>query len=273
MSELRAGGPGLARREWLLLTGVLLAAVVAWLAFAVVPERLADLVAADPPGTGVVVTGAVAGGAAAGCVSGLVRGRARTVRRLAVAAVLAGGLGAAAVTLLWGSGAPGGIAAAVVVVASTAGGLALGLLATHGPGWLRACALAVPITFGQDALAPVVPRISALGLDTHWLVAVLIGLVLGISIARGRRWTWLMWIPALVLVWFAQSAVLAVDAMLQQLYMGGYLREYPLEPLLTLGEHLSQTLVTPGDHGVVAMWAIALQVGLAIAAWRLRGPR
>ncbi|GAB4084901.1 hypothetical protein GCM10028784_15310 [Myceligenerans cantabricum] len=280
--EKRAGDPGQARRSVWLTTSVLVTAAVVWSAFAVVPARLAEAISAEPPGHGAVIAGAVAGGAAAGCLAGLVRRRARaraggerSGHGFVGAAALVGVLGAAAATLLWGGDGPEGPAVrtgiAVVVLTATAVGLGLGLLATTGPVWWRACALALPIIFGQDALDAVLPPIPVLGIDGHWFVAVLVGLALGVSVAHGRPWTWLMWIPALVLVWVAQSLVLAMDATLQQLHLGsGYLREYPLEPLMTLGGHLSQTLVTPGDHGVVAMWAIALQAGVVVAAWRLR---
>ncbi|MBE1876253.1 hypothetical protein [Myceligenerans pegani] len=311
MSELRVGDPAtVPRYGWVL--GALLAAPAAWLAVAVAPQAflLARVDGSSLSGLPSFVTGMIAGGAAAGYlvvlvrrfsggggveadrgVVGVVGGRWSTVRWAAVAAVV-GTLGTAVGTFLlaggsmagwWPSGASAGseivAGLTVVALAATAGGLALGLLAALGPVWLRACAVAVPIAFAHDALLIVAsafagPASPVAPLVTSWFLAVLVGVALGTSVAAGRPWTWVLWAPALTLVWVAQSLRPAISAALQQVHMGAeVLRAYPFEPLRVLGEHLWLTLIDPGSHGPVSLWVIAPVVGVAVAGWRLRGPR
>lgn len=263
------------------LAGAFLGAAVVWFAIAALPGLL---VGAEALGPGTAVTGALAGGAAAGCLAGAFARRAGGARRAAVAVaggvLLAGavvfvlpGVGAAD---LFGTGGREGLATRVgtgaVVLVSAAGGLGLALFAVRGAIWLRACALAVPIAFLQDAVDVLVPWVDPLELGTHWFGALVAGFALGMSVVGGRLWTWLMWVPALALVWFGQSLASALDATLQQVRLGAdYLREYPVDPVLTLVDHLGHTLVDPGAHGAVAMWVIAVEAGVAVAAWRLRG--
>ncbi|MBO0609993.1 hypothetical protein [Myceligenerans salitolerans] len=294
--ETRAGDPGLARRRWWLRAGVMLAAAAAWLLVAVAPQVFL-LVRADEPSVPAVssfVTGMVAGGTAAGCLAALVRRRAgeviagrHTAAVWAAGAAAVGTLGTAVGTFLlaggvlegwWPSGAEAGsetvAGLAVVALAATTGGLALGLLTALGPVWLRACAAGVPILFAQDALAIVLPEFPGAHLGTSWLVAVLVGVALGTSVAAGRPWTWAMWVPALALVWLAQSLLPAISATLQQVHVGAeFLRAYPFEPFRVLGEYLQLTLIDPGAHGPASMWVVALVVGVAVAGWRLRAPR
>ncbi|RPF22182.1 hypothetical protein [Myceligenerans xiligouense] len=293
--EKDAGAPGLVRRNWWLPVVVMLAAAVAWLAVAVAPQVYL-LVRGDGqslPTLSSFVTGMVAGGAAAGCLAALVRRRAVAVvgrqppATWAAGAAVVGTLGTAVGTFLLAGGAmegwwPRGAAAgseivaglAVVALVATTGGLVLGLLTALGPVWLRACAAAVPILFAQDALAIVLPEFPGAQLGTSWLLAVLVGVALGTSVAVGRPWTWVMWAPALALVWLAQSLLPAINATLQQVHTAAeFLRAYPFEPIRVLGEYLALTLVDPDAHGPASMWVVALVVGAAVAGWRLRGVR
>ncbi|MBL0887053.1 hypothetical protein [Myceligenerans indicum] len=294
-AEEHVGGPGLVRRSWWLVV-VMLGAAMAWLLVAVAPQLylVARVGEPGPPAMSSFVTGMVAGGAAAGCLAAVVRrhaevrigGRRRPVAWAAGAAAV-GTLGTAAGAFLlagdsmegwWPSGAAAGseivAGLTVVALAATTAGLALGLLAALGPVWLRACAAAVPILFAQDALAIMLPAFPGGQLGTSWLLAMLVGVALGLSVAVGRPWTWVMWVPALALVWLAQSLLPAISATLQQVHLGGgVLRAYPFEPVRLLGEYFGLTLLDPGAHGPATMWVVALVVGGAIAAWRVRGAR
>ncbi|WP_344105315.1 hypothetical protein [Myceligenerans crystallogenes] len=268
--------PGTAGRSWSWLAVAMGVAAVTWLAITALPTHLAG---PGGLGAGTIVTGAVAGGAAAGCLAGLFRRRCGGAGR-AVAAVALGVLVTAAVTFVlpgvgpvvpWGGGTTMQVGTGAVILVATVAGFLLALLAVFGPVWWRACALAVPVVFLQDALDAVVPPVPVLDIDSQWFGAVLLGVALGASVGLERVWTWAMWVPALTLVWLAQSLAYAMDATLQQLRAAaGYLREYPTDPFIVLGDHLGHTLVDPGEHGPLAMWLIAVQMGVAVAAWRLR---
>lgn len=282
------------RRGGVLVVGLIVAAPVAWLVVVVLPQISLVLRVGEEnlPGLPSFVTSMIAGGAAAGCLVALAGSRASRLAKGAPAAVVAtagvvGSLGTAAATFLLAGGSmagwwPPGAAAGSEIVAgltavalvATASGLALGLLAALGPVWGRACALVVPILFAQDALTLVLPVAPGMRLGTVWFLAVLAGGTLGLSVAAARSWTWVMWAPALALVWLAQSLRPAISAAMQQVHLGAEsLRSYPLEPFRVLAEHLGLTLIDPGTHGPASLWVIMLVVGAAVVGWRLRAPR
>ncbi len=271
----------------------LLIAPVTWLVVGAGPQAalLAAVSTPSMPEASAVATVAFAGAAAALCTSWL----SPRPRWAAGAGALGIVVVAGAIWLIgqaqhldallattWRAGSAGTVVAQatfLVALAASLLGLLAGLFAVLGPVWLRGFWLAAPVFFAQDVL-----RLATSGLRTSGLslghtvtvlVFVLLGVVLGVSVTRSR-WSWLSWVPALLVFWVAQSAAPALYTAASSVYPGAtWLTANPDGPLMIAWDVFRAAFAEPGTHLIVLhwlalLWLVALAAGVAVGIARTR---
>jgi hypothetical protein len=274
--------------RWLPSWAVVPAAAVAWWVAGFVPHIVRGLpgglpIPLLPQEVTELATMAFVGGAAAGLTAWISRSRRGGALYALVGALLAAGLASGA-TAWWLKYDRGEVFATrtdilageiAVVGLATLVGAALGALAAVGPAVLRATALAVPVVFAgmlvpyaaDAASAPTTPGAVA----TVTLVVAL-GVVLGLALGSGvsrNPLTLLSWLPALALVWVAQACQPALTIAGDAVRRGAdYLRDNPLDPLVTAWDYVEAALVDPSAHWSL-IWPVAIVVGIATAVPRL----